>query len=232
MDKLRVGDKEISYEIRKGTSPDRAYLRLRSDFVLEVVVPRGSEIDAQTLLRKKRAWIERKYDEISHVKKTFDVDKILFNGEYRRLRIIPNEALGAAKVEVQSGEIVVEAAKGVNPMAALRSWVTEKTRRYVTKTARSYAHRFGIPLRRVYVWDMAQWGRCRRTGDLIFNWQIIALPRRLADYVIFHELAHLSEFSHSRKFRTELAAMCPDFKEREKALKGFSTSEFTRGSNR
>lgn len=232
MDKLKVGDKEISYEIRKGTRPDRAYLRLRSDFVLEVVVPRGSEIDAQTLLRKKRAWIERKYDELSHVKKTFDVDKILLNGEYHRFRIIPSDVPGATKVEVQNDEIVVEAAKGVDPIAVLRSWMTEKTRRYVSRTARSYAHRFGIPLGRVYVWDMAQWGRCRRTGDLIFNWQIIALPRRLADYVIFHELAHLSEFSHSRKFRIGLAAMCPDFKEREKALKGFSISEFSRGPNR
>jgi len=232
MDKLKVAEKEISYEIKKGTTPGRAYLRLRSDFVLEVVVPRGSEVDAQTLLRKKRAWIERKYDEFSRVKKTFDVDRVLLNGEYLRFRTLPSDVPGTARVEMRNGEIVVEAAKGVDPMAALRSWMKEKATEYVTGTARSYARRFGIALGRIYVWDMGQWGRCRRSGDLILNWQIISVPRRLADYVILHELAHLSEFSHSREFRAALASMCPDFKEREKELRGFSISEFTRGSSR
>jgi len=232
MSKLKLGEKEINYEIKKGTSPDRAYLKLRSDFVLEVVVPKGSEADAQALLRRKRRWIERKYDELSHVKKTFDVGRILLNGEYLRFRTLPSDVPGTARVEMRDGEIVVEAARGVDPMAALRSWMKEKATKYVTRTARSYARRFGIALGRIYVWDTSQWGRCRRSGDLIFNWQIIALPRGLADYVILHELAHLSEFSHSREFRAALASMCPDFKEREKELRGFSISEFTRGSSR
>jgi hypothetical protein len=47
------------------------------------------------------------------------------------------------------------------------------------------------------------------------------LPRELADYVILHELSHLKELNHSRRFKYELASICPDFKEKEAMLKRF-----------
>ncbi|MFQ6060534.1 MAG: M48 family metallopeptidase [Thermoplasmata archaeon] len=78
---------------------------------------------------------------------------------------------------------------------------------------------------RVIVKDTKRWGYCKRNGDLVLNWQLIALPRKLAEYVILHELAHLSEFSHSKGFRARLAAMCPDYREREDELKKYHASE-------
>ncbi len=51
-----------------------------------------------------------------------------------------------------------------------------------------------------------------------FNWQLIALPERLREYVVLHELTHLSEFSHSPAFKRKLATVCPDFRLREREL--------------
>src|SRR6266571_615275 len=44
-------------------------------------------------------------------------------------------------------------------------------------------------------------------------------------YVILHELAHLREFNHSRRFKYLLASVCPDFRDREMMLKRFITNE-------
>jgi len=71
---------------------------------------------------------------------------------------------------------------------------------------RAYAKRFGINLRNLYVKDTNRWGYCSKEGDLVFNWELIALPKDLAQYVILHELAHLSVFNHSGKFRATLAS--------------------------
>ena len=69
--------------------------------------------------------------------------------------------------------------------------------------------------------DIKKWAHCTRDGDLVFNWQLIGLPRNLADYVILHETVHLKEFNHSKKFRYRLARGCPNFKEKESMLKKF-----------
>ncbi|HYB45103.1 MAG TPA: M48 family metallopeptidase, partial [Nitrososphaerales archaeon] len=72
--------------------------------------------------------------------------------------------------------------------------------------------------RRADVREIRNWGYCTRDGRLSFSWQLIALPARLRDYVICHELAHLSEHNHSQAFKRRLASVLPDYGQREKEL--------------
>jgi predicted metal-dependent hydrolase len=54
------------------------------------------------------------------------------------------------------------------------------------------------------------WGSCSRKGNLNFNYKILFLPPHLQDYVIVHELAHVRELSHSRRFWALVATVIPD----------------------
>lgn len=56
------------------------------------------------------------------------------------------------------------------------------------------------------------WGSCSKKGNLNFNYRIILLPQKLADYIIVHELCHLQEFNHSKKFWDLVAITVPDHK--------------------
>lgn len=56
-----------------------------------------------------------------------------------------------------------------------------------------------------------RWGSCSRKGNLNFNYKIALLPQRMTDYIIVHELCHLREFNHSRKFWNLVEKTMPDY---------------------
>lgn len=64
-----------------------------------------------------------------------------------------------------------------------------------------------------------RWGSCSKKGNLNYNYKIALLPEKSADYIIVHELCHLKEFNHSRKFWNLVERALPDFKERIEKIK-------------
>lgn len=81
---------------------------------------------------------------------------------------------------------------------------------------RIYKYRFN----RINIKDQkTRWGSCSRKGNLNFNYKIALLPSRLADYIIVHELCHLGQFNHSRKFWNLVARTIPDYLDIKKELR-------------
>lgn len=73
--------------------------------------------------------------------------------------------------------------------------------------------------RRVEVRDLGfRWGSCGRNRVIYFNWKLLQLPVRLADYVIAHELVHLREGHHGPDFWAALSRAMPDWQKRRDAL--------------
>lgn len=64
-----------------------------------------------------------------------------------------------------------------------------------------------------------RWGSCSSKGTLSFNWRLMLAPPAILDYVIVHELCHLTYMNHSGDFWECVAAILPDYKEKRKWLK-------------
>lgn len=56
-----------------------------------------------------------------------------------------------------------------------------------------------------------RWGSCSSKKNLNFNYKIVLLPPRHADYIIVHELCHLKEFNHGKRFWSLVAQTIPEY---------------------
>jgi len=64
-----------------------------------------------------------------------------------------------------------------------------------------------------------RWGSCSSGRNLNFNYKLVYLSEALAEYVVVHELCHLKEMNHSKKFWALVEKLVPDYKEKRKRLK-------------
>jgi predicted metal-dependent hydrolase len=81
----------------------------------------------------------------------------------------------------------------------------------MTARAAHYAALLGLPPPPVTLSNArTQWGACSARGRIRLSWRLAHLEPALADYVVAHEVAHLKELNHSRRFWTLLETLYPD----------------------
>jgi len=96
----------------------------------------------------------------------------------------------------------------------------ERARGYVTARVEALCAEYGFQYGRIAIRNTKRsWGSCSELGNLNFNYKIVFLPNALAEYIIVHELCHLLEFNHSKRFWAHVESIIPDWRERRATLR-------------
>jgi len=64
-----------------------------------------------------------------------------------------------------------------------------------------------------------RWGSCSGKNSVNFSWRLIMADEDVIDYVVVHELAHITEHNHSANFWKVVEIVLTDYKGRQKKLK-------------
>lgn len=64
----------------------------------------------------------------------------------------------------------------------------------------------------------SRWGSCSSKRNLNFNRYLKYLPSQLIEYIVFHEVAHLLEMGHNKKFWSIISTRFPNYKKMEDEL--------------
>ena len=99
----------------------------------------------------------------------------------------------------------------------------EAARELVMRRVPELNKEYGFRVGRIAVRNQkSRWGSCSAQGNLNFNYRIALLPAHLSDYIIVHELCHLGEMNHGRRFWDLVARTMPDYRERRRELRAIS----------
>ena len=64
-----------------------------------------------------------------------------------------------------------------------------------------------------------RWGSCSAKKSINYSWRLIMAADEIIDYVVVHELAHLVQMNHSKKFWVVVEKILPDYRSRQAGLK-------------
>ena len=98
--------------------------------------------------------------------------------------------------------------------------LTEQAKTVIPERVAYYAPIVGVEYGRVTVrCQRTRWGSCSIKGNLNFNCLLILAPPSALDSVVVHELCHIKEMNHSKRFYAEVERVMPSYREDHAWLK-------------
>ncbi len=126
---------------------------------------------------------------------------------------------GRRAVRRQDSRLLVSAPGPLRATQALVAWLKEAALSSLGPRTEHFAAQLGLPAPRLALSNArTQWGACTARGRIRLNWRLVHLERPLADYVVAHEVAHLVEMNHSRRFWALLGRLYPAWREAREQL--------------
>jgi predicted metal-dependent hydrolase len=217
----------IEYPIRRSDRARRARINVSADGV-EVVVPRRMALrQVVPFVEEKRPWIERTLRRIREAEEAtavrlVDGGSVPYLGRSLELslRVEPGRtrsfvAMKGEVLDVAVGSPGVEAVRD-----ALEAWYRRRARVEVAPRLDAACARAGVSYTRLSIRaQRTRWASCSSQGAMSFNWRLLLAPPEILDYVVEHEVAHLSVLDHSPRFWRLLGSRSPAYREHERWLR-------------
>ena len=93
-------------------------------------------------------------------------------------------------------------------------------KKYFTERTAYHAAKMGVTPQSIKINSAkTRWGSCSASKNINYSWRLGLACDSVIDYVIVHELAHLTQMNHSARFWAIVAAYMPDYKHRQAMLK-------------
>ena len=113
---------------------------------------------------------------------------------------------------------------GIPLKQSITSWYRQQAETLFAQRVQELAGELGVVCTKLSVRQAkTRWGSCSRKASLSLNWKLIMAPLVVIDYVIIHELAHIREMNHSRRFWKVVAEHCPEWREHRQWLREHET---------
>ena len=212
---LTIDGRPYAVLIARHRRARRYVLRLASDDTVRLTVPRGACIAAGLrFVERQGAWIAReRRRRRDRAEPWRDGTTLWYRGERVILQV------GATEV-AWGGATLAAPAEPAGLREAVEAHLAALAKAELPPRARELADEHGLAVARVSVRNQrSRWGACSSRGVITLNWRLIQMPASVSDYVILHELMHLRQANHSRRFWREVDAVCGWWREAERWLK-------------
>lgn len=169
-------------------------------------------------VRKKRRWINEKQKKVDtfaekHPPVVVETgESILFQGNSYALFKEDREG-----VLIEGNEIHIPEDYDQEKLIA---WLKDESKKIITERVNFYANTMGVTPGQIKLSEArARWGSCSAKNNLNFAWRLVMCPLSAIDYVVVHELSHITYKNHSAAFWARVKTVLPNYENDQEWLK-------------
>ena len=216
----------LNMEIRKSKRAGRFWLKADISGIYMVAPANNYGINQATrFLEDKKAWILKAVQYYEKVRAECGIDNlrsnaISFLGKIYNLQVVKDTRFSIT-ISTSLCKITVHVTDLRDYKNEIKQWYYTETRRIVTERLEFIIRMNpGLPgYNKVFIKDhTARWASCSEKRNLNFSLRLAMLPIQVIDYVIIHELAHLVQLNHSKRFWDIVKKMDSEFQTHRKLL--------------
>jgi len=197
----------VPYVVRRSNRSRRMNISLDEQNQALLTIPaRGTIKAAVVFLEQCGDWLVKQMDKTSRPKSILEYlrDKplVTLNGVRHKVNFAFTNKCPYCECYEETAEVVLRYDPYSIHEARIREALKKMAREFLTKRLFFLCESKTItPPSRVTVRNQSsRWGSCSPSRGISLNWRLILLPVLMQDYVILHELAHLTEMNHSKRF--------------------------------
>ncbi len=176
--------------------------------------------DIVSFIEKKEDWIDKKTKNIENIlsknKSIVSYEEIFFLG--KRYKVV--ETIGIDSPYLTDDTLLIGKCKTIQKrQKLLENWYLQNTESVLIPRFEKLIAFMKQKYNSVKIINSkAKWGMCDSKRSIYFNWKLLMLSPEIIDYVMIHEIAHLIELNHSKKFWEIVAAVIPNYKHAKEVI--------------
>lgn len=164
-------------------------------------------------IKSQADWLKEKQKELEYkIKEPLKFknnETVFYRGKEYKIKI----GLTARKIRLHKGNIIMPDLDSAKLKEMLIGWYKEKCVEIIDDRTRKLAGKLHKRLYKIKITSAKKrWGSCTPKGHINFAWRLIMAPDPVINYVITHEVMHLFELNHSKRFWKLVAKHCPNYK--------------------
>jgi len=194
-------------------------------FFLTVPV-NSNEAKLNIFLQNKKDWISKTYNYYKRFNSNFgkkydDNLYIYYLGQKYTVNLV-KDVVNNVIISSSINKISFHLMNKKNYKKYIKNWYLRQSSIIINERITILSTLMNVRYNKIKIKDnSSRWGSCSSKGNLNFSLYLVAFPMDIIDYVIIHELAHLKEFNHSKKFWEIVMKMDQNYKQKICYLKKY-----------
>lgn len=225
---VEYGTKSIEFEIDRKKSLKNTYINVDTDGVLVKTNDTTTIEQINEMVSNKSAWISKKLDIFKSIAINKDIStgsRLYYMGKSYYVQIIEDETADTITIDFTHSKFHITTPSQYSDTElhnTIESFYKQKAIDKITPLTKKWAKKMELKPEHIsFRYSKNRWGSCSSTNRISFNYHLVKLSSSLIEYVVIHELAHITYQNHSKEFWKLVHKHLTDYKVKEEKIRVF-----------